>query len=375
MKSSNLSSRIISSLALLVVFLVAPVTGVILSGEPITPYLQFPPLTTKVDQSSFSWIAFIVVLLFVFITTWPFWRRFAGRPWRILPDHSRKRMPWWGWLSAAGVALFWVLAWNRFPWFEPFQRLTFFPIWFCFIIFLNGAAVWMSGKSLMTHRPLYFVLLFPTSAAFWWTFEYLNRFVNNWYYIGASGIGGWQYFVEASLAFSIVLPAVMSIRLILLQTSPFAKAYRNFPEAPRLTSRTLWRAIGVMSVIALIAVGWIPEITYPLVWIIPGLLWVVYQRRNDYINPMLRDVSTGDFTLLWTSAFAGLICGFFWEMWNLYSQAKWVYSIPALDRFHLFEMPLAGYFGYLPFGVICALVATSLLNTINQKEKFVQEEA
>jgi hypothetical protein len=44
-------------------------------------------------------------------------------------------------------------------------------------------------------------------------------------------------------------------------------------------------------------------------------------------------------------------------MWNFYSLAKWKYSIPFVERFHLFEMPILGYAGYLPFGLECAQVA------------------
>ena len=40
-------------------------------------------------------------------------------------------------------------------------------------------------------------------------------------------------------------------------------------------------------------------------------------------------------------------------MWNYYSMAKWMYSIPYVQRFALFEMPVLGYMGYLPFGVLC----------------------
>jgi hypothetical protein len=31
--------------------------------------------------------------------------------------------------------------------------------------------------------------------------------------------------------------------------------------------------------------------------------------------------------------------------------------VPFVQRFHVFEMPLLGYAGYLPFGVTCALAA------------------
>jgi hypothetical protein len=48
---------------------------------------------------------------------------------------------------------------------------------------------------------------------------------------------------------------------------------------------------------------------------------------------------------------AALICGVFWEMWNIYSWPKWIYTFPYLDQLRIFEMPLAGYLGYLPFGL------------------------
>jgi hypothetical protein len=44
-------------------------------------------------------------------------------------------------------------------------------------------------------------------------------------------------------------------------------------------------------------------------------------------------------------------------MWNFYSLAKWKYSIPLVHRFAIFEMPVLGYAGYLPFGLECAVVA------------------
>jgi hypothetical protein len=44
-------------------------------------------------------------------------------------------------------------------------------------------------------------------------------------------------------------------------------------------------------------------------------------------------------------------------MWNYYSQAKWIYTVPYVNRFKIFEMPILGYAGYLPFGLECAVVA------------------
>ena len=36
-------------------------------------------------------------------------------------------------------------------------------------------------------------------------------------------------------------------------------------------------------------------------------------------------------------------------MWNFYSFPKWIYHTPGAEFFYIFEMPLLGYLGYLPF--------------------------
>ena len=58
---------------------------------------------------------------------------------------------------------------------------------------------------------------------------------------------------------------------------------------------------------------------------------------------------------------AALVCGFFWELWNWQSVAKWVYTVPGVQRWHVFEMPLLGYAGYLPFGLECLMIAERVL--------------
>jgi hypothetical protein len=76
---------------------------------------------------------------------------------------------------------------------------------------------------------------------------------------------------------------------------------------------------------------------------------------------MLADACRGDWSGIAAAALAGLVCGFFWEMWNYDSLARWHYAVPFVDRFHLFAMPLLGYAGYLPFGLTCVLIGDALL--------------
>lgn len=40
-------------------------------------------------------------------------------------------------------------------------------------------------------------------------------------------------------------------------------------------------------------------------------------------------------------------------MWSDFSMPKWEDSIPDVSRFTLFDMPVVGSAGYLPFGPLC----------------------
>ena len=60
----------------------------------------------------------------------------------------------------------------------------------------------------------------------------------------------------------------------------------------------------------------------------------------------------------WTGV---LICGFFWEFWNFKSHPKWAYHVPGVDFLRVFEMPLLGYLGYLPFALEVYLLKELIL--------------
>src|SRR6266516_2814413 len=65
----------------------------------------------------------------------------------------------------------------------------------------------------------------------------------------------------------------------------------------------------------------------------------------------LEQLRNGDWRTVISLSFGALICGFFWEMWNYYSFPKWTYHIPGLGFWRIFEMPLLGYGGYIPFAL------------------------
>jgi hypothetical protein len=50
---------------------------------------------------------------------------------------------------------------------------------------------------------------------------------------------------------------------------------------------------------------------------------------------------------------AGFICGWLWEFWNYWAAAKWHYTFPMFQGIKIFEMPVPGYLGFLPFALEC----------------------
>jgi hypothetical protein len=356
---------------LLLLLVGLPLLGVWLAGFDVATYLEFPPRTQYVEHAPLSWPVFIGLAIVIMAVMLPFLLRIlqnnrpgsptpatASSP-RVAAGVGAPHFPWWGWVSLTLGGHFWILAWSRQAWFEPFQLYTFTPLWMAYIVTANALTYRRIGRCLLTHDTRFFLWLFPVSAAFWWFFEYLNRFVQNWTYVACDQFTALQYFLIATLSFSTVLPAVLSTEEW-LATNPrntagldhFIPIRINHPKLP--AGLTL-----LISAAGLFFIGWFPDGLFPLLWVAPLLLLLAYGCLTD-MPSFFPEIENGDWRRIYRYCLAALICGFFWEMWNWNSLAKWVYAVPYVDRFHLFEMPILGYSGYLPFGLECAVVARCL---------------
>jgi hypothetical protein len=350
-----------------------PVVGILLGGQDPRTYLEMPPTTRYVEYEGFScfWFALFCAIDVILI---------AGIGFAIACGNKRKpnpiqaeplnfTTPWWGWCGLLLCLASWFLAWNRFTWFRLFQPHTFFPIWMGFILFVNALSAKRTGHCLLARSPVRFFLLFPFSAVFWWIFEYFNRFVQNWWYQTAiENLGPWQYTMLASIAFSTVLPAVLSIVDLLATFPVFGKGLARCKPVTLPSSKWI---PGIGSIIACVGLGLIgifPNQLFALLWVSPLIIIVSIQwllGRPTLFHP----IETGDWRPLVIPALAALICGFFWEMWNSLSLAKWSYTIPYVSCCHLFEMPVLGYGGYLPFGLECLVVGLPVVGRLFDEQR------
>jgi hypothetical protein len=181
----------------------------------------------------------------------------------------------------------------------------------------------------------------------WWLFEVANHFLGNWRYLMPERHSTLAYTLIASLAFSTVIPA-------LFVTATFWRSWPWFDRpiywiriAPSRTRLLLIAAVGLAMFVGSLAAS---RYLFPLVWI--GLFLFL-----DPVNALLGNrsltaqVRQGRWDTVLMLFAAGLTCGFFWEMWNVRSMPKWVYIVPFVPPIKLFEMPLPGYGGYLPFAL------------------------
>ncbi len=339
----------------LFLLILLPLAGVWLAGRDIAPYLEFPPVQRFVSHADFSWPVFLVVLAAAAAFIMPFVVRALTRRGIAQSTPAAGPFPWWGWLGIFLGLAAWVLAWTRFTCFASFRFYTFFPLWLSYILVVNAVTFYRTGHCLLKDRSRYFLLLFPTSAVFWWLFEYLNRFVQNWYYLGIGNFSALEYFLFSSLSFSTVLPAVLSTTELLESTPRVGSGLACFLRLNCKNPRPLGWAVLVVSGLGLAGIGIWPNYLFPLLWLAPLFIITSLQVIGGQVT-ILSSIRQGDWSRLYRLALAALICGFFWEMWNFFSAAKWVYDIPFVCRFKLFEMPILGYIGYLPFGLECGVI-------------------
>jgi hypothetical protein len=271
---------------------------------------------------------------------------------------EQNKFPVYGIIGIILVIVFWYLNWNlkglRTDW-------AFFPLWLGYCLTIDAITYKRKGDSLLKRNGLSYFFLFLFSVPVWWLFELFNLRMQNWDYIGKQYFTDFQFFILASISFSIVIPAVFETAEFV---RTFIKAGKKEPEHP--TKNSTIKLIFSLGLIFLIAILIFPTYFYYLIWI--SVYFIL-----DPINVWLRNknllvyFSNKNFIPIKALSYGCLICGFFWEMWNYFSYPKWVYHLPMVNFMHIFEMPLLGYIGYIPFSFELFAIYQLLAGMISKK--------
>ena len=227
-----------------------------------------------------------------------------------------------------------------------FIKTWFFSLaWWSFILIMDSLNYRRSRTSPLSGPFHEFLFMAFISVFVWLVFELFNLRLNNWSYHGLPEnlfLRWLGYFI----AFATVMPAMREISLFagnLLRHKKLA-LFRLRPT-PVLLKGTL--VFGVVCIVLVII--W-PRAFFPLTWLCfifllePLNIWL---GNESYV----KDMDRKDWARFWSWVLAGLVAGILWEFWNFWASSHWIYHLPYLDFCRVFQMPVLGYTGFLPFAL------------------------
>ncbi len=261
----------------------------------------------------------------------------------------------WGWLGLAMLVFFEALLIFRVGW----VCIYFTPLcWSAYLLLADAAVFSLKGSSRMSDSPREFLFLALASIPLWLIFEAYNLRMQNWTYVGLPSnaiprnIGyGWS--------FATIWPAIFETADLLQALGMFSRSIR-----PHTLFSCTCRATLILVGSLFLAVPVLVPVSIGQYLFAP--VWVGFVLLLDPLNyawggrSLLRDWEKGDSSLFWNFVTAGLVCGVFWEFWNYWATARWLYIFPILQGWKIFEMPLPGFLGFPAFAVECFVMFESV---------------
>lgn len=272
-----------------------------------------------------------------------------------------QRFPLHGWLGLALIAVAWPLNWLL----EGARtHFLFFPLWLGYCLAIDALTLQRTGASLLARDWRKYIGLFLASIPVWWLFEAFNWRVQNWRYDGRELFTDLEFGFWASLSFSTVVPAVFASAELaasfgFLRRLQGGRALRLGPRHLRIAFTAGWVMLALM-------LAW-PRYFFPFLWL---SLYFITEPLNvwfGYYNLPRRAEQGGwrPLLALWCGV---LLTAFFWEFWNFWAYPKWIYAVPWANFWHVFEMPLLGYLGYLPFALELHALYHLIVGLLGRKE-------
>ena len=255
-----------------------------------------------------------------------------------------------GWLIGVGASAHVIFLGLMLAHVEPFHTYFYLFAWWTYLPVIGAINYRKSGRSYVIGGQWQLIWLCSCSLIVWLFFEIWNFRLDNWLYVGVITDLGLRWTVYA-LAFATVLPAVLETDL-LFDHLGVARRVRGL--AFQVSAR--WLRVSVVSGFVMMAlVALLPRYCFPLVWVALVLILDPVLYHLDKEASFLGQASRGSYQRLTRLMLAGLSCGVLWEFWNYGSGAKWIYDIPFFDQWKVFEMPLPGFLGFMPFALECYL--------------------
>jgi hypothetical protein len=241
------------------------------------------------------------------------------------------------------------------------------------------------GKSLIADYPSEVIGIGVVSIPGWMIFEYLNLYIQvDWYYPAGDLIPDTQFFLYALLGSSGLLPMAFVLYSFLCTFKGFKRRYAYGPKIS--INRGMKFVLLMASLLFLVLSGIWDERLFIMLWLAPLGLLSLALIELDIWTPFRPIKEKGDWSALMVFGLCYLFVGFLVEGQNYFSGYHlpgdqvdtfnvdyWKYCIPYVDKFHVFEMPLLGFLGYIPFSIYCWIVWIIFARFLNIKALFFND--
>jgi hypothetical protein len=239
---------------------------------------------------------------------------------------------------------------------EPFASWNTPICWTGFLLFADGCVYRARGDSWMRSAPREFAALAIVSIPLWLVFEWFNRYLQNWHYVGLPQNPALRDFGYA-WAFATIWPAIFEAAELVAVLRGTRRAAPYISPAPAASPARPALAVLSIAVGALMLAS--PFLLRRYATYMAAPVWLGFILVLDPINARLggesltTDLRAGNRDRLTNLVLSGFLCGGLWEFWNYWSRAKWIYTVPILGDVKIFEMPVLGYFGFPAFALEC----------------------
>ncbi len=261
--------------------------------------------------------------------------------------HRTHQFPSYGWIGIAALAAAELL---MFRGIEPVATYFTAIAWTAYICVADAAVFAVRGSSRLHNGPLGFAQVALLSIPLWLIFEAYNIRLANWTYVGlpaslpARGLGyAWS--------FATITPGIFV-------TADLVESFGwwNRPVRSIILSAVARRTLVVSGAMLLVVPLVLPRSVASYLF---GCVWLGFVFLLDPVNfhlglpSLIGDMAQGRRERLFSLLAAGWVCGWLWEFWNFWAAAKWHYVFPIWQDKKIFEMPVPGYIGFLPFALEC----------------------
>jgi hypothetical protein len=269
----------------------------------------------------------------------------------LVAEFFRRRSrayPAYGWVGLASLA---ISEWLMFRGIEPVA--TFFtPIaWTCYALIADAAVFAIRGRSRLRDAPKQFAKLALLSIPLWLIFEAYNLRLANWTYAGGIPLPLPVTWLAYGWAFATIWPGIFLTADLIESFGWWDIAFRPV-RFSRATQNVFMIAGALLAIVPVILPARVGAYLF-------GAVWVGFVFLLDPINFRLglasfeTDFASGRYGRFFSYLASGWVCGWLWEFWNFWAAAKWHYTFPIMQGQKIFEMPVLGYLGFLPFALEC----------------------